>query len=79
VRWPAHYQIIDPSKVGSDLDVVVTPIGGAPSRAQMRFTVVFLRRFAQNADGRAANDAQPLRIMRKQEQLVVNDFAAVTI
>jgi hypothetical protein len=38
----------------------------------MRFPVVFQRRFAQNADGRAANDAHCLRITRKQEQLAVN-------
>jgi hypothetical protein len=41
--------------------------------------VVFLRRFVQNADGRAANDVHSLRIMRKWEQLVIDYLAALTI
>jgi len=64
---PAPYQIIDLSKVGSDLDSSAFNANRrhAQSKSQMRFPVVFLRRFAQNADGRAANAAQSLRVMNR--------------
>ena len=40
--------------------------GGTPNQnPKMRFPVVFLRRFAQNAHWRAANDAQSLRPMNR--------------